>query len=159
MEEAMRIVDIMTRGVHACRLGQTLNDAAELMWDRDIGCVPVVNHDGYVVGMLTDRDVCMGAYTTGRSLREVPVETALARKVIACRSFDTVGSAEKLMREHLIRRLAVLDDAGRLIGIVALGDIARHITPSFGGRADGLGAEAIAYTLAAGSDPPAPPPG
>jgi len=67
----MKVEQIMTRIVHTCSENDTLNRAAQLMWENDCGCVPVIhggNGSGAVVGVVTDRDVCMGAYTQGRLL-------------------------------------------------------------------------------------------
>jgi CBS-domain-containing membrane protein len=96
------------------------------MWENDCGCVPVVDAAGRVVGMLTDRDVCMAAYTQGRPLAEIPVSSAMSRSVVACGPDDTIATAEQRMRQHRVRRLAVVDDEGRIAGILSLSDIARR---------------------------------
>jgi CBS domain-containing protein len=72
----MNISQLMNRNVATCRPEDNLAIAAGKMWDRDVGCLPVVGADGSVVGMITDRDVCMGAYTQGRPLHEIPVSVA-----------------------------------------------------------------------------------
>jgi CBS domain-containing protein len=152
------IGDLMKREVLTCRLGDSLNDVARTMWEARVGALPVLNGDGYVVGFITDRDVCMGAYTTGRRLAEVRVEDAMARKVICCRADQDLTTAEDMMRGHRIRRLPVVDDAGRLVGILSLGDIANHLEFSYEG-AGPLGGDSIARTVAAASDrSPAPQP-
>ncbi len=124
----MKVERIMTHKVAACTENDSLNTAAQLMWENDCGCVPVIRADGSgnVVGMLTDRDICMAAYTQGRSLMQIPVSSAMARKVISCKAGDDVRHAEALMRENRIRRLPVLDDNGRLVGILSFNDIARE---------------------------------
>ena len=94
------------------------------MWERDCGCVPVVDRDNAVVGMLTDRDICMGAYTQGRSLHLIRVQDVMASPVVSCASDDDLATAEKLMRENRVRRLAVCDANGKLAGVISLSDIA-----------------------------------
>ena len=71
----MKVEDLMTRSVGTCRPTDTLSSAAQLMWERDCGCVPVVSDDGSnrVVGMLTDRDICMAAHFRGASPGALPV--------------------------------------------------------------------------------------
>jgi CBS domain-containing protein len=124
----MQVEKIMIRDVRACSADETLNRAAQLMWENDCGCVPVIaaDGDGRVIGMLTDRDICMAAYTQGRALFEIPVASAMAHKVIACRPGDDLRRAETLMHDNQIRRLPVLDERGHLLGIISINDIARE---------------------------------
>ncbi len=129
----MRVGELMTVEVKACGPGDSLNRAAQIMWENDCGCVPVTDDGGRVVGMLTDRDVCMAAYTQGRLLAEIPVSSAMSKTVVACREDDTVATAGQRMREYRVRRLAVVDGDGRIVGILSLSDIARrarHERPS-----------------------------
>lgn len=67
----MKVQDIMTADVETCRLDDTLDRPAAIMWERDCGVVPVVDDESRIVGMLTDRDICMAAYTQGRPLPEI----------------------------------------------------------------------------------------
>ena len=66
----MKVGDLMTKDVKACSQHDSLNRAAQLMWENDCGSVPVVDSDSKVVGMLTDRDICMAAYTKGIALKD-----------------------------------------------------------------------------------------
>lgn len=143
----MLVADLMRRTVYSCSVTATLNDAARIMWEHRVGCVPVLADGGHVVGIVTDRDVCMGAYTSGARLAAIAVTASMSRKVVCCRPTQTLRDVEELMRSHQIRRLPVVDDPGRLLGLVSLDDIARHMRPSWDG-AGGLGADAIALTLA-----------
>jgi CBS domain-containing protein len=61
----MKVSQIMEGAVKSCSRSESLNTAAKLMWDYDCGCVPVVNEQGEVLGLITDRDICMAAYTQG----------------------------------------------------------------------------------------------
>ena len=120
----MRVRDIMTAPAHACRVTDSANEAARQMWDFNCGALPVVQEEGRVVGILTDRDLCMAAYTQGRSLDRISVESAMAKRVYCCRADDTVGDALAVMRDHEVRRLPVVDEDARLIGILSLDDLA-----------------------------------
>jgi CBS domain-containing protein len=121
----MRIKDLMTQPVVTCPTQSTLEQAARLMWEFDCGVLPVVGDDGRLAGIITDRDVCMAAYTQGRRLHDIPVETAMARQVIAVHANDAVEQVETLMQQHQIRRVPVLDDEGRPAGVVSMNDLAR----------------------------------
>jgi CBS-domain-containing membrane protein len=121
----MNVSDVMTRDVATCGPGDSLNRAAQLMWERRCGTLPVIDAGGGVVGMLTDRDVCMAAYTQGRRLDDITVGTAMSRPAQACAPSATIEEAEDLMMAHAVRRLAVLDERGRLAGVLSIDDVAR----------------------------------
>jgi CBS domain-containing protein len=151
----MKIEEIMQRNVSVCRQDDNLNTAAKLMWDNDCGCLPVIsaNGNGAVVGMLSDRDICMAAYTQGKSLIEIPVNVAMAHLVLACKASDDLALAEAMMREARIHRIPVVDDKGTVVGIVSLSDIARH-SLSIGDGKVALGTQAeVTRTLAAICEP------
>jgi len=95
----MKVSQIMEGAVKSYGRSESLNAAAKLMWDYDCGCVPVVNEQNEVVGLVTDRDICLAAYTQGRSLHETPIETAMAHKVISCRPEDDIAIAQALMKK------------------------------------------------------------
>ncbi len=120
----MKVRDLMVADVKRCADYCTLNSAAQTMWDEDIGCVPITDNEGRVVGMLTDRDICMAAYIQGVSLKEALVTSAMSKQVSCCRPEDDIATAEKLMLEKQVRRLPVIDADGRLTGIISLNDIA-----------------------------------
>jgi signal-transduction protein with cAMP-binding, CBS, and nucleotidyltransferase domain len=94
-----------------------------------------------------DRDICMAAYTQGAPLRAIPVTTAMAKHVFSCTEHDEVEAVERVMREHQIRRMPVIDDQGHPVGIVSLNDIARAASA---GR---VSASDVASTMAAISAP------
>ncbi len=122
----MKVKDLMTTEVWSCREYATLNSAAQTMWENDIGCVPIVDSENRVIGMLTDRDVCMSAFLQGAPLTGISVTTAMSKEVFSCRPGDDLAAVERLMREKQIHRVPVLDDQDRLVGIIALNDIARE---------------------------------
>jgi CBS domain-containing protein len=121
----MKIRDLMTTEVKFCAPHDTLNAAAQIMWDNDIGCVPVVNDQGQVIGLITDRDLCMAAYIQGVPLAGAPVTTAMSKQVYQCAADGDLKEAQRVMREKQVRRLPVVDSAGQLEGILSIADMAR----------------------------------
>lgn len=117
---------IMTQAIHSCSPDDPLARAAQIMWDTDCGAVPVVNAEQHLCGIITDRDICMAAYTKGASLTAVRVGDVMTRNVHTCRLDDTLARAATLMAEGQVRRLPVLDADGRTVGIVSLADIASN---------------------------------
>jgi len=151
----MKVEEIMQRTVKVCTQDDTLNTAAQLMWENDCGCVPVVATDGKgaIVGMISDRDVCMAAYTQGKCLNEIPVGVAMAHSVLSCKPGDDLALAEAMMREARIHRIPVVNENGAVLGILSLTDIARR-SLSLGDGKVALGTQAeIARTLAAIREP------
>jgi CBS domain-containing protein len=135
---------VMTTQVHTCSAEDSLARAAELMWESDCGIVPVVE-GSHVVGLVTDRDICMATYTQGRPPAEIRVGSVMAQRVYACAADDAIGSALALMAQQRVRRLPVCGSDGRLVGMLALADIARWAQ-----AAAAPGVEAVlAETLAA----------
>ena len=120
------VVDLMSRDVRTCSDDDTLDVAARLLWEGDCGCIPVVTRaePRRVVGMLTDRDICMAAYTTGSRLAEIPVAQARSRQAWCCPSSATVDDALAIMRHRRVNRLPVVDAEGRLVGLLSLSDVA-----------------------------------
>jgi predicted transcriptional regulator len=113
-----------------CRVDASLNEAARLMWEHDCGSVPVVDGDGKVAGIVTDRDICMAAYTQGERLTSIPVTTAMAKSVVCCHADDEVESAESVMGEQQVRRLPVVDAENHPVGLLSLNDVAQEIARS-----------------------------
>jgi CBS-domain-containing membrane protein len=125
----MKVEELMTRDVQTCRAADSLNAAAQIMWERDCGCVPVVeqmNGTARVVGMLTDRDICVAAYTQDRPLSEITIASAMAKGVRSCRFTDSIDTALNTLEQNQLHRLPVLDQDDRLIGMLSLADIARE---------------------------------
>lgn len=123
----------MSDVVYSCSPEQALNVAAQLMWEHDCGAVPVVAEQGKLVGIITDRDICMAAYTKGIPLSAIPIRDVMARHVHGCNPDDSLERAAALMADAQVRRLPVIDATRRLIGIISLADIARS-APVLGQR-------------------------
>lgn len=122
----MNIKELMTTQVVAIGPHATLDVAARKMWDAECGVLPVVDSDRHVVGILTDRDICMAAWTRARLLTTIHVDEAMSKQVFALSPEQDVIYAEQMMAAKQVRRVPIVDSEGRLVGIVSLGDLARH---------------------------------
>jgi CBS domain-containing protein len=121
----MKISKLMTRDVFTCCTHDDLADAAQLMWDHDIGAVPVLDEHARIVGMITDRDICMAAYTRGEPIKTISVLSTMSEHPTTCGEDAELREVEALMRGHQIHRVPVVDDDGRMVGIVSINDLVR----------------------------------
>jgi CBS domain-containing protein len=143
----MRAKDLMTTPAITCHVNDSLKLAAQRMWEGDIGALAVVNDDGKLTGMITDRDICMAAYTQSRALDESLVNLAMAKHVVSATPDTTIGAIEELMAKYQIRRIPIVDAAGMPIGIVSMNDLAiESVQPD---TAMKHGPSKLAHTLAA----------
>lgn len=145
----MKVSQVMTTGVKTCSGSDFLSKAARVMWDNDCGCVPVTDAAGKIVGIITDRDIAMAAYTQGLALHSIRVESAMARTVVTCSPDDDLQTAEELMRQNQVRRIPVLDQGGKLAGIVSLNDLALTARHQRGQEAAEVTGAQISQTLKA----------
>ncbi len=121
----MKVKEVMTTSVAAVRSDEPLSLAAQLMWDCDCGALPVKDaRSGRVVGMITDRDICMANWMRDRSPSSIRVADAMSQHLYVAAPEDSLASAEHLMRLKRIRRLPVIDDGCEFVGILSLADIA-----------------------------------
>jgi len=110
-----------------CHEHATLNDAARLMWEHDLGALPVVNDACEPVGMITDRDACMAAYTQGVALYHGSVASAMSQTLVMCDTSAPVAEVRALMMRAQVRRLPVVDARGTLVGMIGLSDIVKEV--------------------------------
>lgn len=120
----MKVREFMSSPVHTCRPQDSLAQAAKLMWDHDCGMLPVVDAQGRVGSAITDRDICMSAFTRGRPLAELRVADAMSKDVVSCRVDDDLGAAVERMAQRQLHRLPVVDAEGKPCGILSLNDLA-----------------------------------
>jgi CBS domain-containing protein len=119
----MKVHNIMTADVETCGAESDLGAAATIMWRRDCGSVPVVDGEGKVIGMITDRDICMAVATRNKLASEIKVGEVISGRVYACASDDRIEDALETMQSAQLRRLPVVDDDGRLQGILSINDV------------------------------------
>lgn len=138
----MKVSDVMTSQVVSAKPTDHIHAVALLMAQIDSGVIPVVE-DGKVVGLVTDRDIVLRVVAEKGDLH-APVSSIMTSDVQTCREDATVAEATGKMASHQIRRLIVMNEAGRLAGIVSLGDIALD-----------FGAKQVGHTLEEISEAPA----
>jgi CBS domain-containing protein len=155
-----RVGDLMRSPAVCCHAGDTLHHVAQLMWERDVGAVVVVDEHDEPRYMVTDRDVCIGAYTQGVSLWDSRVESLRPQPVITCSVDAGVAEVRRAMEEHGVRRIPVVDAAGALVGVIGLGDLIREAAMTAPkDRTRGLTPAQLAQTLSALYEDVAVPPG
>jgi CBS domain-containing protein len=117
----MKVRDLMTANPLTCSPRDSLATAAMHMWDGDCGLVPVVD-DGQILGVLTDRDICMALLFKGATASAVTVAEVINGAIYSCSPDDEVAEAIRIMRNHQVHRLPVVED-GRLEGLLSLNDV------------------------------------
>jgi len=120
----MKTSEIMTSDPACCKEDQSLQDAARLMVDNDFGQIPVVDDDGGLVGVITDRDVCCRAVGEGMSA-ETRVGDVMTRSVVSVTPDTSLEDCLASMEKNQVRRVPVIDDDGKCCGMVSQADVAR----------------------------------
>ena len=120
----MRISDVMTRDVATVRPDQTAREAANFMLNADAGSIPVTEGDR-LIGMITDRDIAVRGVALGHG-PDTPVSEIMTSGIICAREDDSIEDVASKMSEAQVRRLPVIDDSEKLVGIVSLGDLSRE---------------------------------
>ena len=118
----MKIANIMSRDVHFIGPDATLREAASKMKEIDCGALPVAEHDK-LVGMITDRDIAVRAVAEGKSLK-TPIREVMTKEVKYCFEDAELDEVAQNMADIKVRRLPVLNERKRLVGILSLGDVA-----------------------------------
>ncbi|HKZ01211.1 MAG TPA: CBS domain-containing protein [Pyrinomonadaceae bacterium] len=145
----MKVKEVMTLNAKACTPTTSLAEAAGLMWENDCGVLPVVAGGGKVVGIITDRDICMSAFINNRNLSNIAVEDVISGKVYSTGPEVDIAKALETMRERKVRRLAVVDAEGGLEGILSLNDIVLKAREAKGKQVPGVAYKDIVDTFKA----------
>lgn len=119
----MKVKEIMTRDAKVCDLNASLAEAAKMMWDNDCGVLPVLKDGKEIVGLITDRDICMGVAFRDRNPSGISVEEVMTGAVYSVRPDDDVHQALETMQEHKVRRLPVVGPEGELKGMLSINDV------------------------------------
>ena len=124
----MTLREVMTKNPDFCAPSSSAQTAAIIMHQKDTGIVPVTEDffSRKLVGVVTDRDLCLAVLVRGRDPSHVWVQECMARDPVTCHLDEEVGAALRRMREHQVRRIPVVDAAGNLQGIVSLADLVRR---------------------------------
>lgn len=145
----MKVSSCMREGVVTCHVDDSLLRVSQLLWDHDIGALPVVDVSGKLVGMVTDRDVAMTSMLRGRPLHELLVSDAMSRQVHVCRPDDSLHSAETILRMNQVRRLPVVDETYRPVGMLTVNDLCRQFSGQNLTAARQMDADQLVQTMAA----------
>jgi CBS domain-containing protein len=146
----MRISELMSQPAVCCGMHDMAHVATRQMWENDIGCVAVVDDDGRVTGIVTDRDICMATYTQGKPPQAISLADIMTKQVFACRPSDTIETADRVMGEKQIRRMPIVDEHNRPVGFLSMNDITRGAAS---GRTDGVGEREVVQVMAAIGQP------
>lgn len=121
--------DIMTEDLIWCSPDDPVSKAAQLMKTEDIGPILIVDNEESrrLVGIVTDRDLALKVVGERRDPNTTRVEEVMTRKLVTCRADDDVETAMKAMAQYQLRRIPVVDDNGRLVGIIAQADVATRV--------------------------------
>lgn len=119
----MKVKDVMTPDAKAIPITESLAVAAREMWENDCGILPIIKDGKKVIGMITDRDICMAAAMRDTTPSHITVEEVMTGNIYSTTAEEDVADALKMMSEHRIRRLPVLNAEGELEGIVSMNDI------------------------------------
>lgn len=120
----MKVKDAMHSGVTWVGPNTPVPELAKRMRDEDIGAIPVGENDK-LIGMVTDRDICCRGIADGRDLSKLTARDVMSKGIFYCRTGDDLNSALDAMGKKHVRRLTVIDDNKRMVGMLSLGDISR----------------------------------
>jgi len=128
----MKVREVMTKEAAFCHPDTSLSQAAELMWKRKCGFLPVKGEGGNVIGVITDRDISIALGTRNRRPSEVLVHDVMSDRLFTCTADDSVACALTTMRIEGLRRLPVIDREGALVGVLSIDDLVLQARESAG---------------------------
>jgi CBS domain-containing protein len=125
----MKVANVMTTEVFCCLPTDSLEEVASVMQSEDVGPVPIVEDldSRSLVGIVTDRDIALRAVASGLDARSTNAEDVMTRDLITCGLEDPIETVLDLMSRHQLRRLLVVDNGRRLVGIISQADIATRL--------------------------------
>jgi len=148
----MKVKEIMTPNAKAIWLTESLSDAAHLMWENDCGVLPIIKDGRKVIGMITDRDICMAVAMRDTNPSSVSVEEVMTGQVYSVNPEDDIEQALTAMQEHKIRRLPVVNAEGELEGILSMNDVVLNAK----GKGDSIASGEVVKTYQAICERPQP---
>jgi len=143
----MKVRELMTKRVTACRPETNLAAAGALMFENDCGVLPLVDESGKVTGILTDRDICIALSTRDGKSSKITAADVSKPRVVMCEPDDDLHAALKTMRREKIHRLPVVNRAGALEGILSMNDIILRSEKGDGKSQAELSYDDVVHTL------------
>jgi len=143
----MKVRDVMMRTPASCSPETNLGSAIEMLWTRDCGMLPVVDARQKVIGVVTDRDLCVALGTRNRLAGQITVGEVASGAIYTCRASDDIHNALETMATRKVRRLPVVDDNGILEGILSMDNVVLHTEAPGWGRAAELSDEDVVKAL------------
>ena len=144
----MKVRDIMTKDVKSCRSVDSLAKALRTMVDADCGILPIISKESKVTGVITDRDIAVALLKKDRAPSEMLVSEVPAARLYACAPNDDIDDALLIMRRSQVRRLPIIDEEEKLVGILSMNDVASHAKAE-NGRKPALSFEKVVTTMKA----------
>jgi len=132
-EVVMKVKDMMHKGAEYVAPNAKLQVIAKKMRDYDVGAIPVCE-GGKTIGMVTDRDIAVRALANGKDLSTLEAKDVMSKDVIFCRDTEEAEAAIRIMEDNKVRRLPVLNEAKKLVGMVSLGDISHALSHDLTGE-------------------------
>lgn len=122
----MKVKDCMCHEIAYLTPESTVEDCAKLMCNKHIGCIPICDSNKTVLGIVTDRDVILRSIACNKNIKTTPISDIMTCKVCCCTKDEEINEAEKKMADEQIRRLPVVDENNKIIGIITLGDLFKN---------------------------------
>ncbi len=122
----MKAIEMMTNNAQTCNYFDTAQHAATVMKQHDVGILPVVEGSGRLVGVITDRDLCLKVTAEGRDPAHARVQECMTPNPVSCSLKDSQRNVLALMARNQVRRIPVIDDQKRVVGIVGIADLIVH---------------------------------
>ena len=143
----MKVAEAMTKPPAYCGPETNLAAAVEILWNKNCGVLPIVDSSQQLIGVVTDRDMCIALGTRNRLPSEITVKDVTSSKIVACKPDDDLRKALAMIAEAKVRRLPVIDAAGKLQGILSMDDVVLHTQTGAIKRDVELSAEDVVNTL------------
>ena len=126
-----KVQNVMSKDPFCCTPDQTVQEVAKTLCDQNIGSGPVVDdhQSKRLQGVVTDRDLCCTVIANGKEPRSAKVRDSMSTNPVACKTQDSLEDYLKLMQQHKIRRVPVVDDQNRVVGIIAQADVSLAAEP------------------------------
>lgn len=143
----MKVKDVMITTPYYCQPETNLGSATELMWNANCGFLPVVSVEGKVVGVITDRDICMALGTRNCLAGEITVGEVMSGKLYSCEPDEDIHMALHTMAKAKVHRLPVIALNGSLVGVLSMDDILFLAEPTSLGKEPELSGDEVVRTF------------